>query len=279
MDRCGCLIRLVLVRSKPALRTWHETVMSSSLPPEILNLIIDHLHDEPTMLRACCLVSKSWVPRTRIHLFYRVEFSSSGPTLKLWMEVFPDPSNSPAHYTHSLRLSHLNEVVVVISDAHPWVHSFNSIVELQVAIVAQKDYHAPFTRLPGIFPTLKSLHLFYSFAPFSGVLNCICSFPLLEDLSLSSAAPRVQENPHKWNAPPTLPRFTGALFLSWRNRYITCKLLDLPGGLHFSKITVACPIGDGDLTKELVSACSDTLESPLPFTGVRFLHFLWLINT
>ena len=51
-----------------------ETTMSCTLPPEILDLIIDHLHDEPATLKTCCVVSKSWVPRTRKHLFALVEF-------------------------------------------------------------------------------------------------------------------------------------------------------------------------------------------------------------
>jgi len=54
--------------------SFKETTMSRSLPPEILDLIVDHLHDEPTALKACCLVSKSWVPRTWNHLFALVEF-------------------------------------------------------------------------------------------------------------------------------------------------------------------------------------------------------------
>ncbi|KAF9647951.1 hypothetical protein BDM02DRAFT_3065508, partial [Thelephora ganbajun] len=48
--------------------------MSSSLPQEILDLIIDHLRDEPDMLKICCIVSKPWVQRTRKHLFVHIKF-------------------------------------------------------------------------------------------------------------------------------------------------------------------------------------------------------------
>ncbi|KAF9645264.1 hypothetical protein BDM02DRAFT_3073690, partial [Thelephora ganbajun] len=55
-----------------------QTTMSSPhqshLPPEILDYIVDLLHDEPETLKQCCLVSKSWVSRTRKHLFANVEF-------------------------------------------------------------------------------------------------------------------------------------------------------------------------------------------------------------
>ena len=43
------------------------------LPAEILDYIIDHLHDTEDALRNCSLVSKSWIPRTRTHLFADVK--------------------------------------------------------------------------------------------------------------------------------------------------------------------------------------------------------------
>ncbi|KAF9643160.1 hypothetical protein BDM02DRAFT_3081141, partial [Thelephora ganbajun] len=55
-----------------------QTTMSNPrqfhLPPEILDYIIDLLHDKPETLKQCCLVSKSWVSRTRKHLFADIEF-------------------------------------------------------------------------------------------------------------------------------------------------------------------------------------------------------------
>ena len=41
-----------------------QTAMSCPLPPEILDLIVDHLCVEQTTLNACPLVSKLWIPRT-----------------------------------------------------------------------------------------------------------------------------------------------------------------------------------------------------------------------
>ena len=50
--------------------------MSSFLPPEILDLVIDQLLDEPATFKVCCIASKSWIPRARNHLFARVEFNA-----------------------------------------------------------------------------------------------------------------------------------------------------------------------------------------------------------
>ena len=59
----------------------------SYLPPEILDYIIDLLYDEVETLGECCLVSKSWVPRTRKHLFAEVAFQAAAE-LELWKKTF-----------------------------------------------------------------------------------------------------------------------------------------------------------------------------------------------
>ena len=83
---------------------WTVGTMMSSLPPEILGSIFDHLHDNSATLKTCCIVPKSWVHRTRRHLFAHIQFCPSLSPTELWKKTFPDPSNSPAHYTRSLSI-------------------------------------------------------------------------------------------------------------------------------------------------------------------------------
>jgi len=71
------------------------------LPPEILDNVVDLLHDESDALKVCCLASKSWISRTRKHLFAHVDFPTAA-YLESWKETFPDPSISPACYTRTL---------------------------------------------------------------------------------------------------------------------------------------------------------------------------------
>jgi hypothetical protein len=73
------------------------------LPPELVDHITDFLHEEPEALKQCCLVSKSWIPRTRTHLFYHVRFKSR-ERLLAWNENFPDPEDTPAIYVRSLSI-------------------------------------------------------------------------------------------------------------------------------------------------------------------------------
>ena len=77
------------------------TMLNPYLPRETLDYIIDLLHDEPETLRECCLVSKSWIPHARKHLFTDIKFRSV-IDLESWKKTFPDPSNSPAYHTRTL---------------------------------------------------------------------------------------------------------------------------------------------------------------------------------
>ena len=241
-----------------------KTTMSSSLPPEILDIIVDHLYDESATLKACCVVSKSWVPRARRHLFFQVKISSVYP-IKLWMEEFPHPLNSPAHYyARVLLLWELTSITAAGTYARDWIQSFCHIVELQVSIPWQdSQIQLSLVSLHGLFPSLKSLSLLthhYS-VPLSEISGLICSFPLLEDLRLHITT-KDNATGDGWDAPLTWPKLTGSLHLAGSIRPITRTLLGLPGGLCFSKISISCPADDSaGLVMDLVSKCYDTLES------------------
>ena len=232
--------------------------MSCSLPQEILDIIVDHLQNEPITLRACCLVSNSWVSRTRRHLFARIKFDSVG-SVKSWLEAFPDTSNSPAHYTRALQLFDYQAVKDAISDTCFWIQSFNRIAKLHVKFFSMDDGGFSLTQLYGLSSTLKSLTLFYPGLPHSQTLHFICSFPLLEDISVYSYS-YPNDDAYAWDVPPTSPNLTGFLNLNSNVNHIARGLLSLPGGLRFSKIAVSCPIGDSGSREELVSMCSGTLE-------------------
>jgi len=235
--------------------------MPSPLPPEMLDLIVDFLHNEPDALKACCLASKPWVHRTRQHLFVHVEFSLESH-VKLWEGAFPDPSNSPACYTRSLTIRRSRVVTSVGRGVGGWIRTFSSIIRLHVDVHAYSARVVSFVPLRGLSPTLKSLRLAYgSSVPPSETFGLVCSFPLLEDLALRS--PGNNNEIDGWNIPSTSPKLTGCLDLG-----MTCgirpavdRLLELPSGLHFSKISVSCLKEYVEPMMDLVSECSETLES------------------
>ena len=238
--------------------------MTCSLPPEILDIVIDHLHDEQTALRACCLVSKSWVPRSRMHLFARLEFTHK--SVEPWMKAFPDPLNSPAHYTRILTLR--GHQLVAVAGPVPRIRAFpfRNLVHLSIHSESNGSGGNRVSLVPfhGLSPTVKSLRLALSYAQPSEVLGLICSFPVLEDLELFVFGYR--NGVDGWTPPSTSPRLTGALQLHSMDGGIgpiTGRLLDLPNGLNFAGIVLSCADDETDSKSitDLVSGCSDTLES------------------
>ena len=100
-------------------------------PPELFDYLTDLLHDQPKALKQCSLVSKSWVPRTRKHLFSEIAFQSRN-YLDVCKELFPaDPTASPACYTHSLSLRSMDTINSLVREEEGyWPIAFSNIVRL-----------------------------------------------------------------------------------------------------------------------------------------------------
>jgi hypothetical protein len=165
-----------------------ETAMSNlHLPVEILDHIIDYLHDTEDALRSCCLVSKSWIPRTRKHLFAHIWFHTVRE-VHAWKRTFPDPSTSPAHYAKTLSIDSPAVVTAVDAEVGGYIGSFSSVTGLETgADRTEPDFDQsaiPLAPFHGFSPAIKSLCLVIPALPLSQVFNLILSFPLLEDLDV-----------------------------------------------------------------------------------------------
>jgi hypothetical protein len=234
--------------------------MSPSLPPEMLDLIVDQLYGERAALNVCCTVSKSWVPRARRLLFFHIRFSLSSP-IESWMKVFPDPSSSPSRYTRILTLHGSTTVNATSTHACAWVRTFSHIVDLRISAVQWNTSQVSLVPLHELFPTLSSLSLCRFYIPPSQVLKLIYSFPLLRDLRLYFLSTEGSTVNDEWNAPSIPQEFTGSLHLDGEIRSVIPGLLSFPNCLRFAKIAISCHVDDEDLTTDLVLKCSDTLES------------------
>jgi len=233
------------------------TTMSRSLPPEILDLIVDDLHYQSEALETCCIVSKSWIPRARKHLFAHVKFYASRSHVELWKKAFPDPSTSPAHHTRSLLICGIPVITAADAGVGGWICTFRNVVHLCFDHIYAAGRLVSLVPFYGLSPTVRSLNL--NSVP-DDLFGLICSFPLLEDLTML-CYPTLEAN--GWNSPTTLPKLTGSLHLrtGFEIRSAIHWFCALPGGLHFTKITVLFSFEDAESIVDLVSKCSDTLES------------------
>ena len=265
------------------------------LPPEILDHIVDLLQDDSEALKECCLVSKSWIPRTRTYLFAEVNF----PTvrhIRSWRRTFPDHSTSPARYVKTLStLCKTTGVDVEVGvgaevDVGDWIGTFSRVVHLwlggskppthcgEVTVVTPicmaPLHKSAFVSFCGFSPVLRSLRV-ASFVILSPHLfNLVLSFPLLEDLAVGAHGVWTVDNVvwvHNESdsdelstviQPQISPAFTGSLALSPGGmEYVSRGLLSLPGGIHFRKLTMRWYYEDGpSLITALIEKCCHTLE-------------------
>jgi len=247
------------------------------LPAETLDHIVDFLHDAKHALRNCCLVSKSWIPRTRKYLFADIRIQTV-QNLESWKETFPDPLSSPAHYAKSLSVSCIHSITLADAEEGSWVRGFPRAVHLglggfgplpsgRLRVTLPPLYWWTLIPFHGFSPTIKSLHMAFAFL-FPQTLDFILSFPLLEDLTVTTYGVQPGEaGGSDWSSaftqPSNSPTFTGSLEL-YRGGVtgLAPRLLSLPGGIHFRRLVLTCRVRwDLPLTTALVEGCSRTLES------------------
>jgi len=79
-----------------------ESKASGSYHPKNSTEILDHLATGSDLesLRACALVSRSWVPSCRRHLFHTLDLTWG--KMDRWLYAFPVPEESPAHHFREL---------------------------------------------------------------------------------------------------------------------------------------------------------------------------------
>ena len=232
------------------------------LPPELLDHIVDLLHYRRNTLRNCCLVSRSWVPRTRKHLFADIKFSTAR-SLESWKETFPDASTSPARYAKTLLVGCPKAVTAVDAEAGgQWITGFSRVVALDVS---GEMTHAGLVPFHGFSPFIKSLRVALTISPDSSqIFDLALSFPLLKNLTVDNYEPVYgPDGPSSVVHPLSSPTFTGSLELFMRGGMepIVRRALSLPGGIHFRRLTLKWyREEDPTLTMGLVEECSHTLE-------------------
>ena len=209
------------------------------LPEELLDRVVDFLHDTEDALRNCCLVSKSWIPRTRKLLFANVQFESR-EDLESRKETFPDPLASPAHYTKTLFVGSLRFAAATDAETSGWIRGFSRVVALKVVDLGTDvdEPGANLIPLHGFSPVLKSLYMNVPNLLSSRVFDLILSFPLLDDLSVVTYNASTDDNGGPGGLPTiTLPSppMAGSLTLVWPKglKPLARRLFSLPGGINF----------------------------------------------
>jgi len=62
-----------------------STLMTSTpiIPPELVDIILDHAHNDLFLLTACSLVCKAWFPSARHYIFYSASLDAQNASIFL----------------------------------------------------------------------------------------------------------------------------------------------------------------------------------------------------
>ncbi|TCD66257.1 hypothetical protein EIP91_001620 [Steccherinum ochraceum] len=127
------------------------------LPPELVDYVLDYLHDDKTTLIACASVSKSWVDSSRYHLFSTINFTLETPFC----------IGKLIRFLKDVQVNHYIRNFSIIQD-----HSVSSILHFP-----RYPSFCPIHHLPLLLPSLPSLRCLTVTSAF---VTCDCTEDTIE---------------------------------------------------------------------------------------------------
>lgn len=119
--------------------------MTLELPSEIIDLIIDHLHDDKRSLRACSQICRQWRPACQYHLFSRIEITPQNIALLLKILKFqtpPPPPSSVAQAVHHVGIGVNNTgVQELVRGSLPIIFRFPNLRSLSLKWIVSLEPH------------------------------------------------------------------------------------------------------------------------------------------
>jgi hypothetical protein len=109
--------------------------------------------------------------------------------VRSWNETFPDPANSPACYAKTLYIG--SHVSATDPEVGGWIRGFSRVERLEMRNQGLFiDRSASFAPFHGFSPSVKSFRMTFAVLPRPWLFNLIFSFPLIEDLAVTTHADR-----------------------------------------------------------------------------------------
>ena len=247
------------LKPTPSTSAKTKTVVVPRIPQEIIDEILDHLAtDGSKLLKSCSLVSKSWVPSCRRHLFHTVAFSRKN--IPRWLRIFPVPEESPAHHVRCLWfvVRGYEDTPKKFFEHASWFTNVEQVTLKAGGARLDKPLRASFSRLP---PSVTSLTVSGDTASLGQIRDIMAQLPNLDDLSLSGRMGVTDDKTLVGIGAALRGRFGGKLELirGYESEDVMNMLLEVPTGLNFTEVLI-----DGRneclfSTVRLAEACSKTL--------------------
>jgi len=241
------------------------------IPLDIINEILDHLATDFRTLRACALVSRSWIQPCQRLLFHTARFT---PTSAFqWLQTFPVRDESPAHHVRDLLLGvgQVDGIPEKFFGCIPW---FTAVERLFLTgygggLLRYRGPSLGYVWFPPLWEpyfwniprSVTSLTIETGAVTLMQVRDIMAQLPNLNDLMLSGFA---KEDGRKWPGIGTIlkGRFGGRLMVRGASvsEDIINLLLEIPSGLHFVELKIECSQNRlPSSAVRLAEACGKTL--------------------
>ena len=215
-----------------------EAAIVPGIPQEIIDEILDHLaiDSDSRSLRSCALVSKSWVPSSRRHLFHTVTFTPGA--FPKWLKTFPVPGESPAHHVRDLIFSPWGQSAVPPKKLLEYIPWFTNVEKMSLSDVeVQSLLEAPSSwKLP---QSVTSLTISTIIVDLSQIRDIMLQLPNLDNLSLLGPT-RVVRGTIQGMGAALSGSFCGKLRLldGCAHEDVMNMLLEVPTGLRFAEVQI-----------------------------------------
>ena len=168
--------------------------MSIILPPETIDTIVDHLHDDKTTLLACSL-SKGLLQSSRYHLFSELLIKPRTGDLFPLLDLLSTPSGTIAPFVRRLVFDNITSYVFHygVPDVAHAIRNMPRLASRLPLVNSLRFSNFDFEHLPqeisiqlfSHFRNFRDLELHsLHFFRFSEFVDLVCSFPSLKRLSI-----------------------------------------------------------------------------------------------
>jgi len=256
-------------KASKAERTTRENtkaVSTPGIPHDIINEILDYLASTSDFrsLRACALVSKSWVQPCRHRLFHTAVFTPA--STRKWLKRFPVREASPAHHVREMRLKITHDVHIrrKFFERMPWFTNVDKISlsglgygEVPLGHVFSPPLEPSFWKLPR---SATSLDIGVGAITLVRVRDMMAQLPNLDNLVLSASISDVVGRRFPGIGTVLKGRFSGRLIVRDPGEGIVNMLSEIPSGLHFTELYIHCTVNPFPSPGvRLAEACCKTL--------------------
>ena len=236
-----------------------KRIVTPSVPQEIVDEILDHLAADFDFrsLKLCALVSRSWVPSCRRHLFRIVVFT----TVKVarWRKRFPVPEEGPAHHVRDLHFSigGYHCAPEKFAEHTPWFTNVERLILSELGAF-QPLWRPSSWRLP---QSVTSLTVEANTITLVQIRDIMMQLPDLDNLSLLGSLPVGDRRTLLGTETVLRGRFSGRLRLvkGYAAEEVMNILLDIPTGLRFTEVQICGMRECFFSTVRLAEACAKTL--------------------